>query len=183
MASSILLCNNNFFSQSYSVVFFLDYFFIYFWLCWVFVAVQPFSSWSEQGLLSSRGAWASHCGGFSCCRIQVLGTPASLVVAHKHSCPMACGIFPDQGSNWCPLHWQADSLPLDHQGSLYSIFLNGIFKNIPEPYSFHIPEPYLILSNFPLPRWGRCWQAGSTIPSSSCTGLMVCFLRVDWKEL
>ena len=22
---------------------------------------------------------------------------------------MACGIFPDQGSNWCPLHWQVDS--------------------------------------------------------------------------
>ena len=30
---------------------------------------------------------------------------------------MACGIFPDQGSNPCPLHWQADSQPLRHQGS------------------------------------------------------------------
>ena len=30
----------------------------------------------------------------------------------------AChGIFPGQGLNLCPLHWQADSLPLDHQGS------------------------------------------------------------------
>ena len=29
----------------------------------------------------------------------------------------ACGIFPDQGSNPCPLHWQANSLPLDHVGS------------------------------------------------------------------
>ena len=26
-----------------------------------------FSSCSEHGLLSSRGAWASYCGGFSCC--------------------------------------------------------------------------------------------------------------------
>ena len=25
------------------------------------------------------------------------------------SCSAACGIFPDQGSNPCPLHWQADS--------------------------------------------------------------------------
>ena len=25
---------------------------------------------------------------------------------------MACGIFPDQGSNPCPLHWQADSQPI-----------------------------------------------------------------------
>ena len=27
------------------------------------------------------------------------------------------GIFPTQGSNLCLLHWQADSLPLSHQGS------------------------------------------------------------------
>ena len=24
-------------------------------------------------------------------------------------CPTACGIFPNQGSNPCPLHWQTDS--------------------------------------------------------------------------
>ena len=31
---------------------------------------------------------------------------------------VACGIFLGQGSNPCSLHWQADSLQLDHQGSL-----------------------------------------------------------------
>ena len=31
---------------------------------------------------------------------------------------MACGIFPDQGSNQHLLHWQADSLSLSNQGSL-----------------------------------------------------------------
>ena len=31
--------------------------------------------------------------------------------------PRACVIFPDQGSNLCPLHWQADAQLLDHQGS------------------------------------------------------------------
>ena len=36
---------------------------------------------------------------------------------------MACGILPDQGSNPCPLHWQADSQPLCHQGSPILIFL------------------------------------------------------------
>ena len=36
---------------------------------------------------------------------------------HGPSCPAACGILPDQGRNACPLHWQVDSLPLDHQGS------------------------------------------------------------------
>ena len=41
----------------------------------------------------------------------------SVVVAHGPSCSAACGIFPDQGSNPCLLHWQADSQPLHHQGS------------------------------------------------------------------
>ena len=31
------------------------------------------------------------------------------------SFPRACGIFLDQRSNLCLLHWQADSLPLSHQ--------------------------------------------------------------------
>ena len=30
---------------------------------------------------------------------------------HRVSCPAAFGIFPDQGSNLCPLHRRADSLP------------------------------------------------------------------------
>ena len=33
-------------------------------------------------------AWASHCGGFSCCRAQVLGARASVVVVHGLS---SCG--------------------------------------------------------------------------------------------
>ena len=33
------------------------------------------------------------------------------------SCSTVCGIFLDQGLNPCLLHWQADSLPLSHQGS------------------------------------------------------------------
>ena len=41
----------------------------------------------------------------------------SVVVVHRLSRPMACGIFPDQGLNPCPLHWQADALSPDHQGS------------------------------------------------------------------
>ena len=74
------------------------------------------------------GAQASHCGGFSCCGAWALGAQASVVVArglsscgswalerssvvavHGLSCSVASGIFPDQGSNPCPLHWQADS--------------------------------------------------------------------------
>ena len=39
-------------------------------------------------------------------RLQSAG---SVVVAHGLSCSAVCGIFLDQGSNPCPLHWQADS--------------------------------------------------------------------------
>ena len=37
---------------------------------------------------------------------------------HRLNCSGACGVFPDQGSNPGLLHWQADSLPLSHLGSL-----------------------------------------------------------------
>ena len=45
-------------------------------------------------------------------RLQNTG---SVVVAHRPSFSAACGIFPDQGSNPCQLHWQADWSPLSHQ--------------------------------------------------------------------
>ena len=54
-----------------------------------------------------------------------LQSTGSTVMAHRLSCSLACGIFLDQGSNLCLLHWQAHSLPLSHQGST-SFFL--IFK-------------------------------------------------------
>jgi len=39
----------------------------------------------------------------------------SEAMVHQLICSMAYGIFPDQGSNPYPLHWQADSYPLRHQ--------------------------------------------------------------------
>ena len=83
----------------------------------------------QAGATLSSGTWASHCAGFSCCGAQALGMRASVVVArrlqsagsvvvaHRLSCSAACGIFPDQGSNPCPLHWQVDSYVLRYQGS------------------------------------------------------------------
>ena len=41
----------------------------------------------------------------------------SVVVEQGLSCSVTCGIFPDQGLNLCLLHWQADSLPLSHEGN------------------------------------------------------------------
>ena len=42
----------------------------------------------QAGATLRCGAWASHCGGFSCCRAQALGMRASVVVARGLS---SCG--------------------------------------------------------------------------------------------
>ena len=93
------------------------YLFIYLWLFWVFVSVQGLSLVAASG-----GHSSSRCVGRSVSRPLLLRSTGSrragsVVVAHGPSCSTACGIFPDQGSNPCPLHWQADSQPLRHQGS------------------------------------------------------------------
>ena len=117
-------------SISFSPFFKKNYWFIHFWLCWVFSAA----------LVPSGGVQASHCGGFSCFGAGLQATRArfgaglqatqalavvvprlqstdSVIVVHGLSCSTAHGILPDQGSNLCLLHWQADSVPLSHQGS------------------------------------------------------------------
>ena len=91
--------------------------FIYLWLCWVFVSVRGLSLAAASG-----GHSSSRCAGLSLSRPLLLWSTGSrragsVVVAHGPSCSVACGIFPDQGSNPCPLHWQADPQPLCHQGS------------------------------------------------------------------
>ena len=73
-------------------------------------------------VVASVGHSSSRCTGLSLSRpllLQSTGSrrAGSVVVAHRPSCSAACGIFPDQGSNPCPLHWQADSQSLHHKGS------------------------------------------------------------------
>ena len=97
-------------------------YFIYFWLHWVFVAARgPSLSCGElRPLIAVASPTTEH---------GLLGAWASVVMAHGLSCSAACGIPPDQGSNPCPLHWQADSQPLCHQGSPQGsfCFLNVFF--------------------------------------------------------
>ena len=81
-------------------------------------------------LIAERGLWAL--------RLQQLWQEGSVVSRLGLSCPAACGIFPDQGSNVCPLLWQADSQPLDLQGS-------------PGPLSFqHFLSYFYVYLFFPL---------------------------------
>ena len=111
------------FSYCYFLINLFIYLFLfnYFWLCWVFVAAHRLS------LVATRGVYSSlQCTGFLlrwllllwstgsrlagsvvvACGLQSAG---SVVVAHGLSCSAACGIFPNWGSNLCPLHWQVDS--------------------------------------------------------------------------
>ena len=102
-------------------------YFIYFCLHWVFVAAHWLSLVAASRALRCS-EWPFHCSGFSCGRAWALGVWASVVVAgglssvahrlsstgsvvvsYRLSCLAACGIFLDQGSNTCPLHWQMDS--------------------------------------------------------------------------
>ena len=80
----------------------LIYLSLYFWLRCVFVAAH-------------RPSRVAVCADFPLWGLLLLRSTGSR--ACKFSCPVACGIFPEQESNPCPLHWQSDSLPQDHQGS------------------------------------------------------------------
>ena len=88
------------------------------------------SSFLRQGFLQLRqvgGHSSSRCADLSLLQPLLLRSTGSrwagsVVVAHGPSCSTAYGIFPDQGSNPCPLHWQADPQPLHHQGSPANIF-------------------------------------------------------------
>ena len=86
--------------------------------------------WGLSPVAVSGGHSSSRCAGLSLSRPLLLRSTSSrrsgsVVVAHGPSCSAACGIFPDQGSNPCPLHWQADSQPLRHQGSPSAYFFIG----------------------------------------------------------
>ena len=99
-------------------------------------------SW-RAGATLCCDVWAFHCGGLACGGAWDLGWWASAIVAHRlsncdswalelglsgcgahrFSCSEARRVFPGQGSNPCPLHWQVDSCPLYHQGSLNRFIL------------------------------------------------------------
>ena len=73
-------------------------------------------------------------------------TPLSIGLSKEEYCSglpiLLQGIFPTHGSNpclLCLLHWQADSLPLGHQGSLPSLSLVIIFIVI-----FHVDRFFAI---------------------------------------
>ena len=131
--------------------------FIFFWLCWVFVSV-----WGLSPVAASGGHSSSRCVGLPLSRPLLLWSTGSrhagsVVVAHGPSRSEACGILPDQGSNPCPLHWQADSQPLHHQGSLYGVFWQTeifSFEVVKVPQTFHC----VFLEIYPCPKFIKIYS-------------------------
>ena len=110
-----------------------NFFLIFIFYLFIFGCVgSSFLVWGLSLVVASRGHSSSRCAGLSLSRPLLLRSTgsrraSSVIVAHGPSCSAACGTFPEQGSNPCPLHWQADSQPLRHQGSPNFLFLCGIF--------------------------------------------------------
>ena len=137
------------------------YLFIYLWLCCVFVSVRGLPPVAASGGHSSL-----RCAGLSLSRPLLLRSTGSrragsVIVAHGPSCSAACGILPDQGSNPCPLHWQADSQPLHHQGSPQGAVL--MTMNHKAEREFQSPlvksHPFCFLSTF---KYLYTWSKNST---------------------
>ena len=68
-----------------------------------------FSSCRKWGLLTSCSKWELLIAVTSLVEHGLYSVWASVAVAYGLSCSKACGIFPDQGLNPCPLHWQVDT--------------------------------------------------------------------------
>ena len=45
----------------------------------------------------------------------------SSVVVRRLSCSVACGVFPDEGLNWCALPWQVEFLTIAPSGKSESV--------------------------------------------------------------
>ena len=86
-----------------------------------------FSSCGKWELLSSCPVQAPHCGGFTSCRAPALEHAIS-TVAPGLSYSAACGIFPDQGSNWYPLHGRFVTIAPPRKPSfIFSLIFKTVF--------------------------------------------------------
>ena len=100
----------------------------FFFLIYLFLAVLGLCCCMDFSLVAESGSNSL----VIVCRLLIvmaslvkhgLRNTDSRVVAHRFGCSIACGVFPDQGSNTCLLHCQLNSLPLSHQGSPGLTFL------------------------------------------------------------
>ena len=79
------------------------------------------------------------------------------------------GIFPNQGSNPCPLHWQVDSLPLSQKGS--QRIMNSTTLSIFFPFLIPLPKNTSCIIYF------KIWYFGeNTISSRVVSQAHICYI-------
>ena len=143
----------------------------------MFVSVRGLSLVAASG-----GHSSSRCAGLSLSRPFLLRSTGSrragsAIVAHGPSCSVACGLFSDQGSNPCPLHWQADSQPLRHQGSppcWFSVTKYNASISLEFKFSQTISVNLFLVS-----QWSNEWNDSSY---KLCWVLITAGLVVDWNN-
>ena len=121
-----------------------------------------FSGCSEWGLISSCHTQASRCSDSSCWGPSAPGC-VGFSSCGSYLLTACSGIFLAQGSNSCLLHWQAESLPLSHQGSPWFTPL------VLGTYSLVVSKGCLEVTFFPsvlkMPLWCRIWNYFQTADS------------------
>ena len=145
-------------------------------------------------------------------RLQWLWNEGSVVVTHGLSCPEACGIFPDRGSNSHPLHWQFSSLQSLSHIQLFATpgtaacqaflsitnswsLLTLVSIELVMPYSHLILCRPLLLPPSIFPsirgfvnesvlriRWPKYWSFSFNISPSNEYSGLISF-RMDWLDL
>ena len=86
-------------------------------------------SW-QAGATPHRGARASHYRGLSCCGAQAPDAQAQQPWLTGLVAPRHAGSSRTRARTPCPLHWQADSQPVHHQGSPQDVFHRIIYINL-----------------------------------------------------
>ena len=124
--------------------------------------VCAFTSCRERGLLVVPAALAAEAPGH---KGSAAGARRFTAVVHRPSCSVSCGAFLDQGSNPCPLHWQAGFYLLRYQGSpSFDLLIKGqcIYEKVLDGFS----QVYLCNQN-PDKRKSYQHLRPSPVPSSS----------------
>ena len=142
-------------------------------------------------IAASGGHSSSPCAGLSPSRPLLLRSTGSrragsVIVAHGLSCSVACGIFPDQGSNPCPLHWQADSQPLRHQGSPGKaiLFKTSLVFWYTQGFVYNTPHLLCTLKLLPgfyiLPVCDQCFIIGKELTQKKTLNvILTCFSNMQ----
>ena len=136
-------------------------------------------------ILAWRIPWTEEPGGLQSMGLRRVGHNWALTRGLR--CSVACGIFLDQGLNPCLLHWQADSLPLSHQGSWSSRFSwipGWHLSHIPFCTSLSLTEVSVLWAGV----WGTFWHKNTDVLSAPCRRgtrywQWICYVFADCPSL